>query len=100
MPLITDFDAPSFDGGMYLCWKNNAGLDKGVDYAFAKKALESAIFAPPPRRYPVFFTFAVEIDMCLALGDLSSVRCGIGLPRIAYSIDSQNMPNAAIWDLQ
>jgi len=44
MSFIPYFDTPSVEGDMYLCWKNSAERNKGVDCAFAKLGpLESAI---------------------------------------------------------
>ena len=48
-----------------------------MDYAFAKIAFESAIFTSSSvSKIPCFVTLTVESDMCLMLGDLSSVGCG------------------------
>ena len=65
--------------------ENNAELNKGVDYAFAKRGPRIGDFHAAASKITCFFTFAVEIDMWLVLGDLSSVRCDIGLPRIAHT---------------
>ena len=95
MSFIPCFDTPSVEGDIYLCWKNNAERKKGVDCAFEKIGpLESAISR---RRLEedtlfVFFTLTLQSDVYLVLGDLISIGCGLGLPCIAYLIDSQNMP--------
>ena len=79
---------------MYLCCKDGAERNKGVDRVFAKICPRIRRFSRRRLEDTPPFTFDVESDVCLLLGGLSSVRCGPGRPRIAHS---QNGPsNSAV----
>ena len=63
MSVIPHFDKPSVEGGIYLCRKNSAELNKGVDCAFAKRGPRIGDFQAAASKIPCFSTFAIESDM-------------------------------------
>ena len=63
MSCIPCFDTPSVEGGMYLCWKNSAERNKGVDRAFAKIDLRIGEFHAAASNIPCFFTLTLESDI-------------------------------------
>ena len=66
-----------------LCCKNSAERNAGVDYIFANIGPRIGDLRATPSIIPCFVTLTVESDICLVLGDLSSVGCGPELPHIA-----------------